>query len=348
MGERLRHQLFCILNLYTILERPHGESEFIRLTTMHNYLGIDVSKHTLSCCLIKNDEFIESAFTNDTKGFKELQSWLHQNHATELHCCCEATGIYHQAIAEYLSQHYKITVENPRKIKGFSVTVLQRSKTDKQDARLIARYCQSMKPPEWQPPSSESKQLQELTRFIERTKKQRASEQTKYQTAPECIKHHIQATIKHLNSLIKNAESELKVFYNQHQTYSQQHKRLKTIPGIGNNAASVLLSVLLDGRFEKASQFVAYIGLDPRQRQSGTSVNGRPSISKVGKSSTRSSLFLPAMVAYRDGAFPEFVARLKKSGKKPKVIIVAIMRKLAVIAFHLINTGQDYDKARYQ
>lgn len=54
------------------------------------------------------------------------------------------------------------------------------------------------------------------------------------------------------------------------------------------------------------------------------------------------------MVAYRDGAFPEFVARLKKSGKKPKVIIVAIMRKLAVIAFHLINTGQDYDKARYQ
>ena len=62
----------------------------------------------------------------------------------------------------------------------------------------------------------------------------------------------------------------------------------------------------------------------------------------------RTTLFIPAMHAYRSRTFAKYVSRLQKNGKRPKVIIVALMRKLAVIAYYLIKTGQDFDNSRYE
>lgn len=156
-------------------------------------------------------------------------------------------------MAEYLYSRYTITVENPRKIKGYAIAELQRSKTDTQDAKLI-----------------------------------------------------------------------------------------------GEQATAVLLSTYKRHEFKNAKQFTAYLGLDPRKYQSGTSVNGKSRISKIGSSEIRKSLYMPAVVAYRCNAFPEFVGRLKNKGKHIKLILIAIMRKLAVIAFTLLKNGQDFQVERYK
>ena len=117
---------------------------------------------------------------------------------------------------------------------------------------------------------------------------------------------------------------------------------------IGDNAANSLLAVLSrNQRFQSAAQFVAYLGLDPKIRQSGTSVNGKAGISKVGNTQLRTALFIPAMHAYRSETFKTFTTRLKANGKRPKQIIVALMRKLAIIAYHLIKTGKDFERERY-
>lgn len=312
------------------------------------YLGIDVGKFELSCCLISDGIFYECDFLNNQDGFKALKAWLESYAAPDtLHCCCEATGTYYESVAEYLGGHYKISVENPRKIKGFGVAVLQRSKTDKQDAKLIAQYCKAMNPEPWQRPSPAQKQLQELTRYIARVKKQRAAEITKYQTAPDYLKRHIKATIDYLSGHLQTLKKDLQGFYKANPDYDKNRKRLKTISGIGEMSAAVLLATLTN-RFETPAQFTAYLGLDPRKYQSGQSVNGRPRISKVGKSDLRAALYMPALVAYRINAFPDFISRLKEKKKPFKVIIVAIMRKLAVIAFHILKNGTEYDKNRYK
>lgn len=224
---------------------------------------------------------------------------------------------------------------------------MNRSKTDRQDAKLIARYCQAMKPEQWQSATPEHRQLQELVRYIARTKRQRAAEQIKRQTAPDSLKPHIQSTIEHLTELLTRLEQDLKAHYRSHPEHDSRRKRLKTIDGIGENAAAVLCSVITD-RFTHAKQLVAYLGLDPKEHQSGTSVRGRTRISKIGKSDIRAALYMPALVAYRMGAFPDFTARLEAKGKPPKVIIVAIMRKLAVIAFNLLKNGEEFDRSRYR
>ena len=96
------------------------------------YLGIDVSKKTIDCCLISDGIFFERRFENGQSGFKKLQDWLIKHGATDkLHCCCEATGKYYEALADCLAESYTMSVENPRKIKGFATAVLLRSKTDK-------------------------------------------------------------------------------------------------------------------------------------------------------------------------------------------------------------------------
>ena len=123
----------------------------------------------------------------------------------------------------------------------------------------------------------------------------------------------------------------------------------KYYEAVGEAAANSLLSVLIQNdRFKSATQFVAYIGLDPKENQSGTSLKGRPRISKLGNTHLRTTLFIPAMHAYRSRTFAKYVSRLQKNGKRPKVIIVALMRKLAVIAYYLIKAGQDFDNSRYE
>lgn len=312
------------------------------------HLGIDVSKQTLDCCLISDGIFYERKFYNDSSGMNKLQTWLDEHGADHtLHCCCEATGTYYETVAVALSGQYKMSVVNPRTIKGFGTAVMNRSKTDRQDARLIARYCQTMNPEEWKPPESAHRQLQELVSYIARTKHQRASEQTKYKTAPDFIKPHIQETINHFTKLIASLEQELQDYYRDNPEQDKRRKTLKSIDGIGENSAAALCSIITD-RFDQAKQLVAYLGLDPKEHQSGTSVKGRTRISKIGKSETRAALYMPALVAYRMGAFPDFTARLEAKGKPPKVIIVAIMRKLAVIAFHLLKNGEEFDRSRYR
>ena len=314
------------------------------------YLGIDVSKKTLDCCLLSDGFFYACKHPNTEKGFAALLEQLSEYVGEhQVHVCCEATGIYYEAVAEYLNNAgCKVSVENPRKIKGFGVAVLQRSKTDRQDAELIAKYCKAVEPPSWQPQTPEQKQLRELIRYIVRLKKQRASEKVKLAEASEYIRPHIEDGIACLERKIAVLREELRKFYREYPEMDKTHKRLCTITGIGEHSATLLQTALHKNHcFKTAGQFVAYLGLDPKQHQSGTSIKGRTQISKVGNSELRTALYMPAIVAYNHNVFPRLVSNMVESGKKPMQIIVAIMRKLAVIAFTLIRDGCDFDKSKH-
>ena len=100
---------------------------------------------------------------------------------------------------------------------------------------------------------------------------------------------------------------------------------------IGIQTAAIIMAALSGNNdFKTAKQFTAYLGLDPAEYKSGTSVKGKDRISKVGDCITRAALFSPALVAYRIGTFPRLVANMRQNGKHIMQILTAIMRKLAV------------------
>lgn len=141
---------------------------------------------------------------------------------------------------------------------------------------------------------------------------------------------------------IKTAESKLSEL-----TKSEEKDRLKTIPAISETTARVLVHFLTMFDFKTVNKFTAFAGLSPQQRKSGTSVNKKEKLSRYGNRILKTALYMPAVVAYRIGLFKKMTDRLEKKGKSGKVVIVAIMRKLAVLAFNLYKKGQVYDIRKF-
>lgn len=115
---------------------------------MAKILGVDVSKRKFDCALLLNEKFKTKVFKNTEQGYRELGDWLKRQGVKRVQFCMEATGIYYKALALHLHEAgYGVSVVNPARIKGFAQSVLARTKTDRVDARLIARFCAAHQPP---------------------------------------------------------------------------------------------------------------------------------------------------------------------------------------------------------
>jgi len=96
--------------------------------------------------------------------------------------------------------------------------------------------------------------------------------------------------------------------------------------------------------FKNAREYVAFVGLNPRQYSSGSSVRGKQRISKIGSPRMRKALFMPALVIKnKNQYFKDFCDRLMTKGKCSKVIIVAVMRKLMHIVFGMLKNNALFD-----
>jgi transposase len=128
-------------------------------------LGIDMGKREFHCALSADDVVRSKAFSNSKTGFSQLHRWLHNRGIGHVHACLEATGGWSEELAADLQEHgHTVSIVNPVAIKAFGQSELSRTKTDKADAALIARFCAAMRPEPWEPPSPVEQRLQQLAR----------------------------------------------------------------------------------------------------------------------------------------------------------------------------------------
>lgn len=144
--------------------------------------------------------------------------------------------------------------------------------------------------------------------------------------------------LKALDQAIATIEKQLRALLKANPDLGRQVATLEGIPGIGFLTAVAIVAKLPVERLRDGKAAAAYVGLTPSERQSGTSVNGKPRICKTGNGELRKDLYMPALVAMRyNSVLRAFAERLKAKGKPPKVVIVAVMRKLIVLAFTLLK-----------
>ena len=122
---------------------------------------------------------------------------------------------------------------------------------------------------------------------------------------------------------------------------------LDSIPGIGERTLAIMLAYFGSAeQFDNARKAVAFVGLDPRQHESGSSVKGKPRMSKVGHAFVRKALYMPAMTAlYKTEWGKRFRERLANAGKPPKLIIGAMMRKLVQVAVGVLKSNKPFNSA---
>ena len=310
-------------------------------------LGIDVAKAKLDCALrLPNGKHRNKVVENNHKGFAVLKEWLLKHDAGNPRVCMEATGTYWEAVAEYLAGlGMVVSVINPAQIKAFGASRLVRTKTDKVDAQLIADFSHERQPEPWIAPSPAAQALRALVLRLEALQAMRLQETNRLDVAREAVRQSIEDHITWLDGQIKEVIRAIKRHIDDDPDLRGKHELLDSIPGLGERTIPVLLSYYADTeRFDNAKQAVAFAGLDPRQHESGSSVRGKPRMSKIGHSFLRKALYMPAMVTvYRTPWGQRFGQRLSAAGKAPKLIIGAMMRKLVHVAFGVLRSGKIFD-----
>lgn len=313
--------------------------------TTHAYLGIDIAKRSFDTVLLQDGRTSHRQFANTTAGFQQLHTWLRDHVTAPVHAGLEATSRYGDALALFLYQHgVRVSVINPARTHAFAKSELSRTKTDRADAALIARFVAAHQPPAWTPPPPEQRQLQALVRRLDALQAMRQQERNRWdlEDATSVLAESLQAHLAHLDQQIAQLQQRLRQHLCAHPALQQRCTLLQSIPGIGECTALKLLAELPQCR--SARQAAAHAGLSPRQRDSGSSVHGKTRLSKTGNARLRKALYLPAVVAMRCNPILRlFAQRLLERGKPKMAVVGAVMRKLLHQAHGVLKHGQPFN-----
>lgn len=319
---------------------------------MHT-IGIDVSKHKLHAAYLidpARSKTHRKAVANDGDGHDQLLRWARRQtgaEADELHFVLEATGVYHEAVAEALyGAGACVSVVNPADVHHFARSKAVVAKADGHDAHVLALFADERRPAAWQPPPAELKALRGLLQRLETVEADLQRERNRREKArhqrDEAVLESIDTIIATLTGEAERLRRQIDDHIDHDPQLRSDRQLLESIPGIGAKIARRLLALIHTHRFRCARQMAAYLGLAPRADQSGT-IERPARLSKRGDAQLRALLYFPAIVAQKHN--PDIAAqwrRLAAAGKSRMACIGAAMRKLVHIAFGVINHQTPY------
>lgn len=324
-------------------------------------LGIDVAQKELVVTLgrmhddLTIDLYAYNVFKNTEKGFLKLTEWVNKltDKEIKVRYVMEATGVYHQKFAYYLDEKGEdISIVLPNKISNYMRTLDIKTITDKTCSEGIARFGLERKLDNWKKPKEIYRLLKQLTRerrqiTDERTivKNQLHAEETEAMPLFSSIER-LKKRILFLNTLEKEIKNEIEISVKEHKELMMDIRNICTIPGISILTAATIIGETNGFELIRSKkQLASYAGLDVKEKLSGTSVKGKPSISKKGNRHLRSCLHLPALSTIKwDENFRNQYARIvAKHGIKMKGC-VAVQRKLLELIYVIYKNKTVYDR----
>jgi transposase len=323
--------------------------------------AIDVAQKELVVILgrlfddLTQELYSRKTFPNTQKGFQALVQWVKKLTSEQIivRFVMEATGVYHESLAYFLdSNGYEVSIVLPNKISNYMRTLEVKTITDKTASEAIARFGLERKLDRWQRPNPIFKRLRQLTRERGQVIQARTVAKNQLhaeQSEAEPIDSSLARTKKQIalfDKQEKEIEIEIKALSIQDETVKGSIKVVCSLTGVGLvTAASVLGETNGFDLIRNKRQLTSYAGLDVKEKQSGTSVKGKPKISKRGNKYLRKAMHLPALAAIRhDERFKAVYARLvSKHGIKMKAV-VAVQRKLLEMIYTIYKTNTPYNK----
>ena len=298
-----------------------------------SFLGIDIGKHEFVSHL-KNDDKTKT-YKNNRNGFKKFVG-EHSDSLSHGLIVLETTGGYEKRLIDYLLiNNLAVHRADTRKVKNFIRSFGQQAKTDILDAKALAQYGyerQTMLPLFERPNESEEK-LKLLVSRQSDLKQMLVQEKNRYQAPLNIfLRPGIKSVIACLEKQISAIETQIDKIIDEDASLTRKRSILKTVPGIGDLTAAFLLAHVPELGKLNRTQIASLCGVAPFAKQSGSKNCYRKTY--AGRRNIRPMLYMAAMGARRKkgSGLALFFERLIKNGKKPLVALVAIMRKIVVIA----------------
>ena len=304
-------------------------------------LALDIAKAKLDAYL-RLPQPRTCTVPNTPAGHAKLLAWAAA--AGALHVCLEATNTYGLAIAHYAhAAGHTVSILQPLAVKRYAQAMLARNKTDRLDAALIADFAHTQEPRAWTPPTAAHAILQAQSRLRAALIQQKLGWTCALATAHAAVQPTLRALLRSLQAQITKLDGQLATTLRTDPDLDRQAKLLRTIPAVGPVLSAGLLAELpADLRDARAA--TAYAGLNPRQHESGSSVRGRTTMSKIGNAHLRRHLYVPAMAGIRcNPVLRAQAARLAAKGKVGKVRVGAVMRKLLCLCVGVLRSGQPWN-----
>lgn len=311
------------------------------------YIGIDVSKDTFHVAW--NGVAEVSVFANDNEGITSFEDSLQHRQFQKEHARIglESTGIYHLLLCVLLTDHgWDVTVINPYITSKAINASLRHVKTDVKDARAIRQVLiaghgyRFTDTPEILKLKALLREYAVLVKLKARCR-HLVRVQEIYQRTTE---KKLQSTFPRLCDALDDSLKEMKKRLRQPQPETQA--LLQSIPGIGPVCSASLVGYIGDiRRFNHPGKLVAYLGLDCRVHESGTSIHGKGFLTKRGNGTLRSLLFNAAFIARRHNPeLKRFFEKKISEGKHYTTALCAVERKLVHLIYAVWKRGTPYEE----
>lgn len=314
------------------------------------FVGVDISAKEAHVMSISADGEISEAFIIEQTpaGMAELEQRLLASGHTpaDVLVVMEATGAYWMKLATYLYEAgFAISVINPAQAHHFAKALLNRSKTDAIDARILAQLAAKLQPKPWKPASATYEQLYQrlaqrdaVLEMLQQERNRRHALRLR-PTVVVQVEAKIETHIAFLQSQLDDLDREIKDAIAQDHAWDEAAGLLRSIKGFGPIATAWLLTATHNfTACERPEQIASYAGLVPRLFESGSSISRRSAIGYAPHARLREALYMATLSAVQHNpAIKAFYHRLLDNGKTKKAALCACARKLVHIAWAVVT-----------
>ncbi|EAO9182020.1 IS110 family transposase [Salmonella enterica] len=318
-------------------------------------LGIDVSKKTLDLCLLREGvkgRVKTRKLKNDVDAACSVIDWLRRQRCepADVHIIMEATGVYHESLAYGLhTAGARVSLANPHRSREFARGMGIMTKNDSVDAWVLACYGALKEPAPWEPPPENVRYLSALLRHRDTlvtdcTREKNRLEKCRATDTPDAIIESIGNVLQSLSAETDHLDNLIREHLEQYPELKKDFDLLTSIKSVGFQLGLNMLVILRGHRFDTAEQAAAFLGVVPVEKFSGTSVRGKPRMSKIGPPEIRAKLYLAALCGLRfNPVMKAMYERLCLSGKAKMCAIGALMRKLVHWCYGVLKTQKPFD-----
>jgi transposase len=302
-------------------------------------VGIDVSKDHLDVAARPGDRF---RVANAPGGVAELVARLAA--LAPALVVIEATGGYEaEALAALLAAGLPAAVVNPRRVRQFAAGLGQHAKTDPIDAAVLAHFAAVVGPP---PAAPSDPDRAELAALLDRRRQligMRVAEGNRLRPGlPAAVRAGVEAHVAWLDEQVAALDRAVAAAVRRSPAWRERDRLLRSVPGVGPVVSRTLLADLPELGARAPGTLAALVGLAPFAADSGRHKGHRHI--RGGRREVRRVLYLAALAVSRvPGPLREFARRLKARGKPSKVALIAVARKLLVIANAVIRDSRAWD-----
>ena len=312
------------------------------IMNFEHFIGIDVAKAKLDLAMAPDATV--TTFNNDSAGHAQLLSELPQPASCLI--VVESTGRYERPVVlELVNAGHVVAVVNPRQVRDFAKALGILAKTDKIDARVIARFGEVVRPRAVAETQQKQDEMNELVTRRRQLLGTRTAEKNRQETTTsKVVRKSIQKSLDYLSKEIRRIDAAIAKLVQSDDDWKNKADIIQSIPGVGEVTSNTLIAELPELGKLNRKQISALVGVAPFNRDSGK-FTGRRNIFG-GRRDVRCVLYMAALSAKRHNpTIRAFADRLRSKGKSPKVIIVACMRKLLVILNTMVKTNSHWSCA---